>query len=265
MLKILKDFFFKPRLGFLAPKADEVEKIYWFQIALRLWIAVVTAAWIGFFPFYLFIIYMHYNKFFSYDFFVEGVFGLNIFIVASVILILFIAVYFYGFILLTKLGIIDQNKQGKNRFRLLTWISILVSSFTHYTFMRMSFDANRPKMMLWLMAISIVICLFLYSFIGHGLQRNLRNWVSPLFFIAATVSLPLLNRDVTSEVVSIGLRNFNMGGGLNIEVLITGSDKERKIAIGKLTLLTPRNLYFKTNDNKLNIFPMSEKTRVKIW
>jgi len=64
-------------LLFLAPKKDKEISLSFSQVAARVIVAIITAGWIGFLPFYLFIIYMHKNKFFSYDFFIEGVFGLK--------------------------------------------------------------------------------------------------------------------------------------------------------------------------------------------
>ncbi|MDH7627287.1 hypothetical protein QHE53_10910, partial [Aeromonas salmonicida] len=265
MIKII-DELLKPRFLFLAPKNEEDIKLTPSQIALRCFIGVITAAWIGFLPFYLFIIYMHENKFFSYDFFVDGVFGLNTFVVVTAILFVFMSLYFYGFILLFKLGIKEQKEKGKNSLRFLTWLAIIISIMTHYVFFEHAMSANKPQLILWFMSISALLCAFFYSIVGHGFKRSIQNWLSPFIFVAASVILPFWNQDITSEAISMGLRNFNIGGGKHVSIIEMGySEKTNKSQNGLLILLTPKNAYLKTLDDELIITPISDHTEVKIW
>jgi len=262
----IKEFFFKPRLLFLAPKRDDEIELKPVQIAMRVIVALMTAAWISFIPFYLFIIYMHKNKFFSYDFFVDGVFGLNTFVVAIAILFVFLSLYFYGFILFAKLGIQEQKDKGKNGYRLVTWIFIFVSFFMHVLFFELSLAKNKPYLILWLMGISAVFCSFFYSFVGQGFKKSLQNWLSPVLFVAASILLPFLNQDVTAEVVSMGLRSFNMGGGKSIQILEKNKDKQDDSEdVGELILLTPQNAYVRNGESQLLIIPISDHTEVKVW
>lgn len=115
------------------------------------------------------------------------------------------------------------------------------------------------------MTISAIFCIFFYSFIGHSFKNNLQNWLSPLLFVAASIFLPFINQYVTSEVVAMGLRSFNMGGGKNIQILNQHSLGEGIETVSKLILLTPNNAYVKNNENKLLVIPISDHTEVKIW
>lgn len=262
----IKNILFKPRLLFLAPKRDDEISLKPIQVVVRVLVALMTAAWISFLPFYLFVIYMHKNNFFSYDFFVDGVFGLNTFVVATAVLLVFMSLYFYGFILFAKLGLQEQKEKGKNGYRFITWVFILVSALMHIILFELSLANNKPYLIVWLMAISAVFILFFYSFVGHGFKKSLQNWLSPVLFIAASILLPILNQDVTSEAVSMGLRSFNMGGGKSIQII----DKNQNISIApdisdKLILLTPKNAYIKNTENRLLIVPISDHTEVKIW
>jgi len=262
----IKDFFFKPRLLFLAPKRDGEISLKPIQIVIRVFVALITAGWISFLPFYLFIIYMHENSFFSYDFFVEGVFGLNTFIAATAILLIFMSLYFYGFLLFLKLGIQQQKEEGKNGYRFITWMFILVSILMHGVFFELSLVNDKPYLVIWLMGISAVFCVFFYSFVGHGFKKSLQNWLSPILFIAASIFLPFLYQDVTSEIVSMGLRGFNMGGGKNIQIVDRSQNRQAETKdVGKLILLAPKNAYIKNSDNKLVIVPISDHTEVNVW
>lgn len=265
-MRKIKDFFFKPRLLFLAPKRDDEISLKPIQIVIRAFVVFLTAGWIGFLPFYLFVIYMHENKFFSYDFFVEGVFGLNTFVVSTALLLVFLSLYFYGFILFAKLGIQQQKEEGKNGYRFITWMSILFSVFMHGVFFELSLANDKPYLIIWLMGISVLFCAFFYTFVGRGFKKSLQNWLSPILFVAASIFLPFFNQDVTSEVVSMGLRSFNMGGGKSIQILDKSQNKQETLEeTGKLILLTPENAYIKSRDKKLMIVPISDHTKVKIW
>lgn len=262
----IKDFFLKPRLEFLAPKKDEEIELCPMQMVLRGIVALVTASWIGFLPFYLFVIYMRKNKFFSYDFFVDGIFGLNTFVAATTLILIITSLYFYGFIIFAKLGIQQQKEKEKNEYRWLTWVFIIVSGFIHLYLLESLLNIGKPHLILWIMSISAIFCLFFYSFVGHGVKKNLQNWLSPVLFIAATIFLPFFFQDVTSEVIAIGLKNFNMGGEKNIKIKNTNLLFTEKTDIeGKLILLTPKNAYIKNIEKRLLIVPISEHTEVQIW
>lgn len=265
IMKNIKTTLFKPRLLCLAPKRSDEITLKPFQVVMRVLIALITAGWVSFLPLYLFIIYMIENSFFSYDFFVEGIFGLNTFIVATAMLFVFMSLYFYGFILFFKLGIQQLNEGKKNQFRLITWLFFIISILLHGTFFEISMENGKPNLIFWLMGISIMFCGFFYSFVGHGLKKSLQNWMSPILFIAMSILLPLLNPDVTSEVVSMGLKNFNMGGRINIQILDKKQKKKAELEEMKLLLLTPKNAYVENKDKQLMIVPISEHTELKIW
>jgi len=264
-LEITK-FILKPRFLCIAPKDDAEESITPMQIGVRILVALVTASWISFIPFYLFLIYMYNNSFFSYDFFIEGVFGLNIFIIASALFLVFLSLYFYGFLLTAKLGIIDQKRNGKNSYRWFTWGLFFISLILHYFLFVAALSQNKLYMLFWIMGVSAVFAAFFYSFVGHGIKKNTKNYLAPIIFMAVSILLPFFQQNATSGMVSIGLKSFNMGGGKNISVKDISNKLKPSTIKGRLTLLTPRNAYLKSSiDGKLMIIPISSHTIVKIW
>lgn len=253
----------KPRLLGLAPEKEEEIKLKPIQVAARIAVAIITAAWVGFLPFYLFLIYMHEARFFSYDFFVDGVFGLNTFVAASAILLTFISLYFYGFLLFLKLGLKQEKHEGKNEFRFLAWTAVVVSWVVHYLLLEITLSAGKPQLFFWLIGISLVFCMFFYSLVGHSLKHSLQNWISPILFVAATIFLPFLFRDATAEAVAMGLRSFNMGGGQIVQVYDQSKDSESAIS-GRLILLTPKNIYLTFPGKDIVIIPINNHTHVVV-
>ncbi len=255
-------FLTKPRLVRFGVPCEQDVSISLSQIVLRALIGLFTVSWIGSIPFYLFVIYMHENKLFSYDFFRDGVFGLYTFVFVSSIFIVLLSLAFYGFVIWAKVGLTQLRREGKNHCRGITWFFFGISCFMHYIFFLIAMDAGRLTVLLWLMAISAIFCLFFCSFAGHGFKRNAQNWMSPLAFICLSAFLPFANQDVTAEVVAMGLRGFNVGGGKNI--VISQKDERSEIR-GKLSLLSPQNAYLKDSKGRLKIVPLTASSTVVIW
>jgi len=59
-----------------------------------------------------------------------------------------LSLYFYGFIVFARLGIQQQRDEGKNGYRALTWVSIVVSVFMHWEFFKLSLEVNKPYMII---------------------------------------------------------------------------------------------------------------------
>lgn len=260
----VKHILFKPRLLFLVSNFDDDVRLEPMQVIMRIIVFIITAGWIGFLPSYLFLIYMRENRFFSYDFFVEGVFGLNTFIVAAAVILVILSFYFYGFFILLKLGLQQQKKEGKNGYRFAAWVSFFLSVFMHVVLFEFFLEIGKPYFFFWLMGISAIFCALFYSLVGYGFKRSIQNWLSPVLFLAASIILPFMNHGVTAEMISMALRNFNMGGGKNIQIESKNEEVEYK-GEGKLILLTPRNAYIESVDEKLLIVPISNHTEITVW
>ncbi len=57
-----------------------------------------------------------------------------------------------------------------------------------------------------------------------------------------------------------------MGGGKNIQIVDKSQNEEAESEdAGRLILLTPKNAYIKSRDNKLVIVPISDHTEVNVW
>ena len=263
MFKKLTTRLLKPRMLFLVPEIEESNNIEPLQIVIRILVSLITVSWIIFLPYYLFIIYMQANNFFSYDFFAEGVFGLNTFVIASAIILVFLSLFLYGFVIILKLGVINEKRKGENKHRFVFWVSFIVSMLMHIILFIIFLGQEKLYVMGVIMGISIIFCSFFYSYVGHGFKKNLTNWLSPVLFVAVSILFPLMSQSATSGVVEIGLRSFNMGAR-NISIETISKSKIIEVT-GNLLLLSPKNAYIKDKDNSLIIVPVSEHTKIKIW
>lgn len=264
MFRKVYDFLFKPRLLFLAPKEDKDIKISKTKITLKLIITIITTIWIGFLPIYLFVIYMLQNKFFSYDFFVEGFFGMTVFVVVTAIALILASLVLYGFLITAKLGLIDTKRKKTNCFhRMMTYFGILFSITMHFFIFWLSYSRGKLELFYALIIISLLICSLFLPLVGHGLKHNiLQNWLPSFLFIFSTAFLPFAFQDQASAMVSLGLKSFNIGGGNDVTIKRLGEDTSIN---GKLLLLSPNNVYLKNGKSRLLIVPISEHTNIEIW
>lgn len=254
----------KPRLSFFSGSDGVDESFTLKDLVLRGVVVLVSGAWLSILPIYVFIIYMHENNFFSYDFFTQGVFGLHTFVATTALFLFMTSVVFYGFILSTKHSITERNSKGKISWgdRFFTWVLFLVSMVTHFLIFLLSLEVGKPELMVWLMSVSFFVCMFFLCFVGNGAKRNFKNWVAPIVFIVATIYFPFMFRGETSEVVSLGMNVFRVGGGVSAE--ITGMNVDGGSIEGDLLLLAPNNAYINGIDGELVVVPLSERTKITI-
>ncbi|MDD2657886.1 MAG: hypothetical protein PHD04_04515 [Candidatus Pacebacteria bacterium] len=182
--------------------------------------------------FLIFIVYMSHNNFFSYDFFIDGLFGMKLFFSVVVISILFMAAY-------TTSGMIGII--GKKKFKdwwgvyltncsvILILILLALSEHISWTYFL--------YIMVILTTISIHVALLIY--------RSLRTQFFSLLIISITIPfITIIFASETSRILSIGLKAFGIGGNEKVEIKID----ENRMDKGELLLLTPANIYVKPYD-----------------
>lgn len=235
-------------------------------IVFRVLVSLVTGMWIAFFPIYLFIIYMLHEKFFSYDFFSDGVFGLKTFLFVLLVLLLVTAFYLWGFILLGKKACIEHSKpdpKNYNMYRWLTYLMLALSVFLHAFFFALGVETNHEARAYSFSFIGLAFSLAVASLIGANLLKKVINWAPSVIFVVLSATIPAINAEVTADLVRISLISFNVGGGVHAKVLST--DQRADIVYeGKLLLLTPNNAYFREGKSSYRIIKQSENITVKV-
>lgn len=214
-----------------------------YSLIVKVILYFITASWIAFYPAYLLLIHMKAEKFFSYDVFVGGLFGIKSFLFLVFILIIICALHMWGFILIFRDAVISKSK--------LMWffgaIFVLISLFFHLVMFSSGLSSGKPERIFWLSALGFIFVVAISSYMANPLKKAVSNWLTPLFGIVASAVLPIFFPDVTSDIVKVGLENFRVGG--SVQASIHKMENGDIIKTGKLLLLTPQYAYLREGDS----------------
>ncbi|AFS37296.1 hypothetical protein [Alteromonas macleodii] len=199
----------------------------------------VTASWIAFYPAYLLLIHMKVEKFFSYDVFVGGLFGIKSFLFLVFILISISAVYMWGFVLFFRSAVLNKSKAMWALGGIFVLVSLLFHLFVFYS----GLASGKPERILWLSSLGFIFAVAVSSYMANPLKNLVSNWIAPVIGIVASATLPILNLEVTSDIVKTGLENFKVGGG--VKAAVHKVENNEIIKSGSLLLLTPQYAYLR--------------------
>lgn len=206
--------------------------------------------------FLLFITYMSHNNFFSYDFFTEGIFGMKLFFLMTIVFIFAFSIFLSSWIVLLVCIRKKKCKLSDNKILL----SIFPVNIIFFFLMILSACGNIIPWgwFFYIILISIMINIHLSTLIFY----NVRHQLSSLCVFIILLFLLTINFSAeTSRLISIGLKAFGSGG--EIETVITTSN-DFSIE-GKLLLITPKNIYLKPIDkNGTMIYPISNLSNIYI-
>ncbi len=189
-------------------------------------------------PLLLFLIYMGYHGFFSYDFFSEGVFGLKVFFFLTSIFVLIISVAFFWWVV----PLVKAWK--KKKFK---WFGFIIT-FIVNLLMAILFLMIPENVDVFRVGFVCTIGLPISVHIAFLLHAEPNEQLKSLIFAIFIITYVSLNfREQASSVLSSGLKTFGVGG--NIEVVL-----EPKILVdneirGRLILLSPKHIYIKLGDS----------------
>lgn len=217
--------------------ADTEVSLY--ALILRFILYFITASWVAFYPAYLLLIHMKVEKYFSYDVFTEGLFGVKSFLFLVFILITISAVYLWGFVIFFRRAVLDKSKE----FWFFGVIFFMVSLAFHIGMFFSGMASGNFGRVIWISVLGFIFAIAISAFMSNPLKNLVSNWAAPLFGIVASATLPILNMDIASDVVKTGLENFKVGGGVNVSLRRVGNGTE--IISGQLLLLTPNYVYLR--------------------
>lgn len=210
-----------------------------YTLIIRVILYFITASWIAFYPAYLLLIHMKVEKFFSYDVFVGGLFGVKTFLFLVFVLISISAIYMWGFVLIFRRAVLTKSKS----LWFLGSIFVLISLVFHLGVFYGGLASGKPDRILWLSGLGLVFAIAVSSYMANPLKNFVSNWVAPAFGIIASATLPVLSMDISSDIVKTGLENFRVGGGVKATVYrVEGGEPIRS---GALLLLTPEYVYLR--------------------
>lgn len=241
------------------------------------------------------IIYMDYNHFFSYDFFIEGLFSQKIFFIYALVFISICSIIFTGFVIIfielimkyKKFIIFYKILKKRNNYNHFKFISkiffsklkeknyikrkkIVIENYIILFFLGIFcliinisifasvFQLEHLKTKYNLYIISTIFSILFNIFLYSIFSKNIKFkfYVLILTFVL-TIGIMIISKDVTSQLLSKAFSSFSIGGLINVEVNEIGKDgKEWK---GQLIFLTPKNVYLRDFDKKLILLERKNK------
>jgi len=201
----------------------------------------------------LFLVYMSHNNFFSYDFFNEGIFGMKMFFLMTIVFVFVISLTLFS-------GIILTFCIKKEKCKLKDSFIIFILNFLFLLLIILSVLA---KIIVWewavyIIIISILINIHISMLLFYTAKHQLISFASFIFF---GFMLTTQFSAETARLLSIGLKTFGAGG--KIDVTLT-TDTYSTIK-GKLLLLSPKVIYLKVKDkNGTYIYPIDKLSNVYI-
>lgn len=226
-------------------------------------ISLITSAAV---PILLFIAYMNDHNFFSYDFFIDGVFGMKIFFVSTLLLLLVGALITWGFLFITagrvikSETILDKVWTKENKPLIVLWGIVCVFVWFMICILIYQIFQNEPVnyQSLYNVIFGLVVMFVLAAHLLTFLYSAKCQVFSSLMILVLTIFAVLIIPQYVSVQVNSGLKAFGMGGNLPVKVELNNSGKEP--ISGKLKLITPKNIYLSIdgNENVTASFPLSD-------
>ncbi|WP_099609821.1 hypothetical protein [Vibrio coralliilyticus] len=195
----------------------------------------------------IFLTYMAEYNFFSYDFFIEGVFGMKWFFITTVLFIVGASLMFYSPVLCWFLS----KKRGT--VPALFWGTTIVSSLMFWAsaVIHLIYGGNLEQkvFVLVICAASMVHIVTLTCYSAK------HQFVSLALIVFVVIFSCFKFSGHVSQIAAIGLKTFGVGGDVEISFKdrVTYSKVE-----GKLKLLTPKNIYMqKEGADSISVYSLS--------
>lgn len=226
---------------------------------------IISPIFISNLPIIAFIIFMNENAVFSYDFFLNGLFGLNTFFIFSAFF-----TFIFGFLLtgaiVPALEILIRIRNNEQKFaslfltftensssetRYFLYIMFALNVAFHFLLFKSRFDFNAYFLLL---TVGFVVNFH----IGMLLFASAKSKLISLIILISFIFFSLFNfHKVTAELVALGMKKFNTGGNPKVSISHE-SNKSIEIAEGELILLSPANIFINT-PNGLEIMGRNNK------
>ncbi|MGS2744523.1 hypothetical protein ACU6TU_13160 [Halomonas sp. LS-001] len=201
---------------------------------------LVSSIYFSNLPVILFLVYMHENGFFSYDFYERGVFGMKAFFGLLVLMILITSFMLYAFVFpFIKWKV-------KNKLEVVNLVGMSILSGVMWLFFGLMVYFS--EWLDWELFVYVgLVCLLLVIHIAMILYA-----VPKLQFVSlaviATLSLVLTFhfREAAANLVGSALHGFGSGGGVCVKITDT---EERYHIAGRLILASPEYVYIQRANN----------------
>ena len=225
-------------------------------IILRIIVYSLTLGWISFYPLYLLTVHMHVEGFFSYDIFVNGIFGINAFFIFVLVMIILAGFYCWGFI-----PVMRGTRAHAVKW-LLVPVCIFVSLATHIFLINGSIRIENFAIVFWVSGAGFLSAITFTSYVDEPISKAINNWAGPLIFVVISASVPLISKEGVSEAVKLGLKSFGVGGNRVAHVKRISTDEV--LLSGKLLLLTPNYIYIRKGEKGYQSISRSNESYIDV-
>lgn len=184
-----------------------------------------------------FVVYMQENKFFSYDFFAEGIFGMKLFFLVSFLMILMLSIFIYlpliiYFMRRKNVNIPKIYYLHSGYLSLLSWVGIFAAGFRHGNFG-------------YLIFVFVLCSLMAAIIISYCFSTRAQIYAAATVYVSAFLMV-VINPGHTERFVGTGLKEFGIGGDIDVSIsrysVSAEKDKDEYLE-GKLKLVSPNYLY----------------------
>lgn len=248
-------------------------KLTGYAVIARLIVYLVSASWVIFYPSFLLLIHMKEEKFFSYDIFFSGIFGVNVFTASLFIIISIISFGMWLGIFLLAGRIYRKVKRSKSTVDCdgdnkpkIDWAScsllFCTSIFFHGIVLYASYTTGDWGKGGWVYALTFLFAIIFARLVTTPWQGVLINWKLSLVGIIVSAIVPVFLSPTFSDITKVGLQQFNVGGGM--PVVVKRISDNSVVESGALLLLAPRFVYIRSADGGLDVFARSNNVHIDI-
>lgn len=225
-------------------------------------------------PMIFFVIYMKKEGFFSYDFFTDGILGLNVFsfFTAFAFLLLsiffvFSAIFIVRYISIIQKVVVDRECSKFKKLLIILWkerkqLFILCVFFVLNCIIVYWFYDSSNNLMKSFFKYFLVMTGLVYTHFSIIKYFNPKiGFYSLLVVFTFLVYISFVQADKTSLIIRYGLSLFSSGDKqVNIKNILDGTIK----AHGRLLLLSPRNIYLQDKKENLIIIERTNDILIEI-
>lgn len=157
--------------------------------------------------------------------------------------------------------VISLQRRLNRKFKHWMWATILLAFLVHLFLIFMSWSKGNFFLYTSHVVISFIMVLIISLLIAKK-ENMILDWQTPLVIMVFSVIAPIFYMQNTVEVVKQSLRNFGVGGGIEVNVM---NSKGESVSSGKLLLLSPYNVYIRGADDKhYSVIKIPEGMKVQV-
>lgn len=201
------------------------------------------------------IMFMSDNKIFSYDFFTNGMFGLNTFFIFALFAILLLGGLLVGF-LIPLISIIEEYYNENKSKGYLFKFGLFAIVFSLNLLLNIVLWNSVQEHEVHKLFLKLGFFIYLHIAISIYCPPKIK-FMSLIIVISLLYFIMFINPSITSSFVKLGMQRFNINTTSNITIY-NDSNTDVIISEGKLILLTP-NKIFLANDHNISIIERNGK------